>query len=82
MTLKGISQVELDIKFDEKDMRIVQGAFAKLVQLGKSDGITRKMANVLRADAEEAFEDERSPKGEKWEDLDPAYKKKSLCEGL
>ncbi len=36
--------MELDIKFDEKDMRIVQGAFAKLVQLGKSDGITRKMA--------------------------------------
>ena len=81
MTLKGISQVELDIKFDEKDMRIVQGAFAKLVQLGKSDGITRKMANVLREDAEDAFEDERSPKGEKWQDLDPAYKKSRYAKG-
>jgi len=73
--------VELDISFDEKDMRIVQGAFAKLVQLGKSDGMTRKMANVLRADAEEAFESEQSPDGKKWEDLDPVYKKSRFAKG-
>ncbi|EHK89824.1 phage virion morphogenesis protein [Aggregatibacter actinomycetemcomitans] len=73
--------MELDIKFEEKDMRIVQGAFSKLVQLGKSDGITRKMANVLREDAEDAFEGERSPKGEAWQDLDPAYKKSRHAQG-
>lgn len=73
--------MELDISFDEKDMRIVQGAFAKLVQLGKSDGMTRKMANVLRADAEEAFETEQSPDGKKWEDLDPVYKKSRFAKG-
>lgn len=73
--------MELDISFDEKDMRIVQGAFAKLVQLGKSDGVTRKMANVLRADAEEAFETEQSPDGKKWEDLDPVYKKSRFAKG-
>jgi phage virion morphogenesis protein len=73
--------VELDISFDEKDMRIVQGAFAKLVQIGKSDGMTRKMANVLRADAEEAFETEQSPDGKKWEDLDPVYKKSRFAKG-
>lgn len=73
--------MELDISFDEKDMRIVQGAFAKLVQLGKSDGMTRKMANVLRADAEEAFETEQSPDGKKWEDLDPVYKKSRYAKG-
>ena len=73
--------MELDISFDEKDMRIVQGAFAKLVQLGKSDGMTRKMANVLRADAEEAFESEQSPDGKKWEDLDPVYKKSRFAKG-
>lgn len=73
--------MELDIRFDEKDMRIVQGAFAKLVQLGKSDGMTRKMANVLRADAEEAFESEQSPDGKKWEDLDPVYKKSRFAKG-
>lgn len=73
--------MELDISFNEKDMRIVQGAFAKLVQLGKSDGMTRKMANVLRADAEEAFETEQSPDGKKWEDLDPVYKKSRYAKG-
>lgn len=73
--------MELDISFDEKDMRIVQGAFAKLVQLGKSDGMTRKMANVLREDAEEAFETEQSPDGKKWEDLDPVYKKSRFAKG-
>lgn len=73
--------MELDISFDEKDMRIVQGAFAKLVQLGKSDGMTRKMANVLREDAEEAFETEQSPEGKKWEDLDPVYKKSRYAKG-
>lgn len=73
--------MELDISFDEKDMRIVQGAFAKLVQIGKSDGMTRKMANVLRADAEEAFETEQSPDGKKWEDLDPVYKKSRFAKG-
>ena len=73
--------MELDISFNEKDMRIVQGAFAKLVQLGKSDGMTRKMANVLRADAEEAFETEHSPDGKKWEDLDPVYKKSRYAKG-
>lgn len=73
--------MELDISFDEKDMRIVQGAFAKLVQLGKSDGVTRKMANVLREDAEEAFESEQSPDGKKWEDLDPVYKKSRFAKG-
>ncbi|WP_018652014.1 phage virion morphogenesis protein [Actinobacillus capsulatus] len=73
--------MELDIKFNEKDMRIVQGAFAKLVQLGKADGITRKMANVLREDAEDAFENERSPTGEKWETLDPVYKKSRYAKG-
>lgn len=73
--------MELEIKFDEKDMAIVQGAFAKLVQLGKSDGITRKMANVLREDAEDAFENEQSPTGEKWKDLDPAYKKSRYAKG-
>lgn len=73
--------MELDIRFNEKDMRIVQGAFAKLVQLGKSDGMTRKMANVLREDAEEAFEAEQSPDGKKWEDLDPVYKKSRFAKG-
>lgn len=73
--------MELDIRFNEKDMRIVQGAFAKLVQLGKSDGVTRKMANVLREDAEEAFETEQSPEGKKWEDLDPVYKKSRYAKG-
>ena len=73
--------MELDISFDEKDMRIVQGAFAKLVQLGKSDGVTRKMANVLREDAEEAFETEQSPDGKKWADLDPVYKKSRFAKG-
>ena len=73
--------MELDIRFNEKDMRIVQGAFAKLVQLGKSDGMTRKMANVLREDAEEAFETEQSPEGKKWEDLDPVYKKSRYAKG-
>lgn len=73
--------MELDISFDEKDMRIVQGAFAKLVQLGKSDGVTRKMANVLREDAEEAFETEQSPEGKKWADLDPVYKKSRYAKG-
>ena len=73
--------MELDIRFNEKDMRIVQGAFAKLVQLGKSDGMTRKMANVLREDAEEAFETEQSPDGKKWEDLDPVYKKSRYAKG-
>ena len=73
--------MELDISFNEKDMRIVQGAFAKLVQLGKSDGMTRKMANVLREDAEEAFETEQSPDGKKWDDLDPVYKKSRYAKG-
>lgn len=73
--------MDLEIKFDERDMRIVQGAFAKLVKLGKSDGITRKMANLLREDAEDAFENERSPTGEKWKALSPAYKESRFAKG-
>ena len=73
--------MELDIKFAAKDLRIVHGAFARLVQLGKSDGITRKIANVLREDAEDAFEAERSPEGKAWQELDPAYKKSRHAQG-
>ncbi|QOF67438.1 phage virion morphogenesis protein [Actinobacillus sp. GY-402] len=73
--------MEFEIKFDQEDMRIVQGVFAKLVKLGKSDGLTRKMANVLREDAEDAFENERAPTGEKWEALSLGYKKNRYEKG-
>lgn len=65
--------MHLEYKFDT---RTIQNKFRKLSEMGKSDGITRKIANVLLEEAEQAFDDETSPAGEKWAALNPTYKQR------
>lgn len=43
--------------------------------------ITRKVAGVLRQEAEKFFDLEQAPTGEKWEDLDEDYKKYRYAAG-
>ena len=74
--------MDLNIKINENDLVAIRRKFAKLAELGKSDGMTRKMANVLRTEAEDAFDDERSPEGIKWQDLKPDYKKHRYARGF
>ncbi|MFZ7107901.1 phage virion morphogenesis protein [Avibacterium avium] len=70
--------MHLEFKADTKE---IQNMFRKLSQLGKTDGLTRKIANVLWEDAEEAFDNERSPEGEKWATLKEPYKSQRYKKG-
>ncbi|WP_044469792.1 phage virion morphogenesis protein [Mannheimia massilioguelmaensis] len=70
--------MHLEFKFDT---RAIQNQFRKLQEAGKSDGLTRKIANVLLAEAEDAFDHEQSPSGEKWSALDPKYKTQRHVKG-
>ncbi|TNH04515.1 phage virion morphogenesis protein [Testudinibacter sp. TR-2022] len=65
--------MHLEFKFDTSE---IQRKFRKLAEMGKSDRLTRKIANVLLEEAEDAFDAERSPEGEKWAVLNPDYKKR------
>lgn len=56
------------------DTKEIQNKFRKLSQVGNTEGLTRKIANVLWQEAEEAFDNERSPEGEKWDSLKEPYK--------
>ncbi|HHW7449319.1 TPA: phage virion morphogenesis protein, partial [Pasteurella multocida] len=63
------------------DTKAIQNKFKKLSELGKTDGLTRKIAGVLQQEAETAFDNERSPLGEKWTDLTQNYKKRRYERG-
>lgn len=63
--------MHLEYKFETQ---AIQNKFKKLQRFGKSDGLTRKIANVLWQETEKAFDNERSPEGEKWAALNPSYK--------
>ncbi len=63
--------MHLEFKADTNE---IQKMFHKLSQLGKTDDLTRKIANVLWEEAEDAFDNERSPEGEKWATLKEPYK--------
>ncbi|MFC0309601.1 phage virion morphogenesis protein [Gallibacterium trehalosifermentans] len=63
------------------DTKAIQNKFRKLSQAGKTEGLTRKIANVLWQEAEEAFDDERSPEGEKWTSLKEPYKTQRYKKG-
>ncbi|MGR6980817.1 phage virion morphogenesis protein [Testudinibacter sp. P27/CKL/0425] len=65
--------MHLEFKFDTSE---IQRKFRKLAEMGKSDGLTRKIADVLLEEAEQAFDAERSPEGDKWAALNPDYKKR------
>ncbi|AMM81383.1 phage virion morphogenesis protein [Pasteurella multocida] len=70
--------MHLEYKFETQ---AIQNKFKKLSELGKTDGLTRKIAGVLQQEAETAFDNERSPIGEKWSDLNTAYKKQRYEKG-
>ncbi|MFK3619149.1 phage virion morphogenesis protein [Pasteurella multocida] len=70
--------MHLEYKFETQ---AIQNKFKKLQRVGKSDGLTRKIAGVLQQEAENAFDNERSPVGEKWADLKPNYKKQRYEKG-
>ncbi|KGQ29185.1 phage virion morphogenesis protein [Gallibacterium anatis] len=70
--------MHLEFKADTKE---IQKMFRELSQLGKSDGLTRKIANVLWEEAEDAFDNERSPEGEKWAVLKEPYKTQRYKKG-
>ena len=70
--------MHVEFKFDTS---AIQNQFRKLQAVGKSDGLTRKIANVLWEEAEDAFSKEQSPEGEKWAALDESYKKQRHGKG-
>lgn len=70
--------MELHAKFE---VTAIKTAFKKLAEVGKSEGITRKIAGVLREEAEQAFENERTPTGENWVQLNPNYKRQRTKRG-
>lgn len=63
--------MHLDFKFDAK---AIANKFRKLQEVAQSEGLTRKVANVLWAESEHAFDEERTPEGEKWAALHPKTK--------
>lgn len=63
--------MHLEFKFDTT---AIQNKFKKLAELNKTDGITRKVANVLWQESERAFDEESSPEGKSWAALDPQYR--------
>lgn len=50
--------MHLEFKFDTS---AIQANFRRLQEAGKSEGLTRKIANVLWSEAEQAFDNEQSP---------------------
>lgn len=63
--------MHFDFKFDSK---AITNKFQKLQEAAKSEGLTRKVANVLWQESEQAFDEERTPEGEKWAALHPKTK--------
>lgn len=70
--------MHLDYKFETN---AIQEKFKQLQAQGKSEGLTRKIAGVLQQEAEQAFENERSPEGRQWAALNPQYKKQRYAQG-
>lgn len=70
--------MHVEFKFDTS---AIQNQFRKLQAVGKSDGLTRKIANVLWEESEDAFDKEQSPEGTKWAALDEGYKKQRHGKG-
>nr|DAI36395.1 MAG TPA: virion morphogenesis protein [Caudoviricetes sp.] len=63
--------MHFDFKFDSK---AITNKFQKLQEAAKSEGLTRKVANVLWQESEQAFDEECTPEGEKWAALHPKTK--------
>ncbi|AAC23153.1 phage virion morphogenesis protein [Haemophilus influenzae] len=70
--------MHIEYKFDTST---IQQKFKKLAQVMDGRDITRKVAGVLRQEAEKFFDLEQAPTGEKWEDLDEDYKKYRYAAG-
>lgn len=56
------------------EVSAIKSAFKRLSEVAKTDEVTRKIAGVLREEAERAFENEHAPNGESWTPLNPQYK--------
>lgn len=70
--------MELQYKFENDQ---ITQALSNLIALGKSDGLTRKIANVLWQESETAFDEERSPEGKAWKALNKQYQKRRYKKG-
>lgn len=70
--------MDLEFKFDTTE---IQNKFKKLAQVVDGREITRKVANVLLQEAEAAFDNEKSPEGEPWANLNQDYKKRRYNKG-
>ena len=70
--------MHLEYKFDTRE---IQNKFKRLATVMDGRDITRKVAGVLRQEAEKFFDLEQSPTGEKWEALDEDYKKYRYAAG-
>ena len=70
--------MHLDYKFDTRE---IQQKFKKLAQVMDGRDITRKVAGVLRQEAEKAFDQEKTPEGESWEALNEDYKERRHAAG-
>lgn len=71
--------MELDYKFE---CEAIQQAFQRLAaQGGNLRDAARKVAGVLKQEAEFAFEREQSPEGEAWKPLDEDYRVRRFEQG-
>lgn len=70
--------MHIEYKFDTN---AIQQKFKKLAQVMDGRDITRKVAGVLRQEAEKAFDQEKTPEGESWEKLNEDYKKRRDAAG-
>lgn len=70
--------MHLDYKFDTRE---IQNKFNRLAKVMDGRDITRKVAGVLRQEAEKAFDQEKTPEGESWEALNEDYKKSRHAAG-
>lgn len=70
--------MHIEYKFDTST---IQQKFKKLAQVMDGRDITRKVAGVLRQEAEKAFDQEKTPEGESWEKLNEDYKKRRDAAG-
>ncbi len=65
--------ITFEFEFDNDEIR---NALSRVAALKQNAHIMRKIAGVLKQEAEFAFDNESSPEGVRWQALAPAYKKR------
>lgn len=68
----------INFEFNDGEIR---RALAKLLALGQGRDLMRKVANVVKQDVEDAFDNEQSPDGIAWQTLNLLYQQRRYQQG-